>query len=55
MLPRIMNRAQELTIKNLWFCGGHAFRLHGYSSTYKSGAQAATFAIGALKAMRGEQ
>jgi prolycopene isomerase len=53
MLARTMNRAAEQTIPGLIFCGGHAFRLHGYSSTYKSGAQAAGQALAALQAMRG--
>lgn len=45
LLPRIMNEANENYIDGLYFAGGFASRLDGYSSTYKSGEMAALRAL----------
>ena len=37
LLSRISGEKDEYTIKNLSFCGGHAFRGDGYSSAYVTG------------------
>ena len=37
LLARISGEKDEYTIKNLSFCGGHAFRGDGYSSAYVTG------------------
>ncbi len=55
MLSRIMTMRQEQYTRGLIFCGGHAFRLLGYSSTYKSGSAAGGMAIQTIMAMRGGQ
>ena len=37
LLPRLMMINEDYRIKGLRFCGGFAFRVHGYSSAYMSG------------------
>lgn len=41
VLPRMMTMNDEKYIKGLEFCGGFAFRCHGYSSSLQSGETAA--------------
>ncbi len=45
LLPRMMNKDAEEYIKGLYFAGGFANRLDGYSSTYKSGEMVALEAL----------
>ena len=52
MLSRTMTLPMEQWTKGLIFCGGHAFRMLGYSSSYKSGSAAAGQAIQAIRASR---
>lgn len=37
MLSRTMTMKEEQWIKGLYFCGGHSFRMDGYSSAYTTG------------------
>lgn len=41
VMPRLMMISDDIYIKGLKFCGGFAFRCHGYSSSYLSGNTAA--------------
>jgi prolycopene isomerase len=41
LIPRMMAMNQEKYVDGLEFCGGYAFRCHGYSSSFKSGQTAA--------------
>jgi prolycopene isomerase len=41
LIPRMMSMQDETYIEGLEFCGGFAFRCHGYSSTLLSGQTAA--------------
>lgn len=45
LLPRMMNEVNEDYIKGLYFAGGFASRLSGFSSTYISGKNAALKAL----------
>lgn len=44
MLPRTMAMGMEQSIQGLRFCGGHATRLDGYSSSYQTGETMASLA-----------
>ncbi len=48
LLPRMMNQNNEDYVEGLYFAGGFASRLSGYSSTYKSGEMAALKALAKL-------
>jgi prolycopene isomerase len=41
LLPRMMSMSDDRYFDGLGFCGGFAFRCHGYSSSFKSGQTAA--------------
>jgi prolycopene isomerase len=41
LIPRMMQMQDDRHIGGLEFCGGFAFRCHGYSSSFKSGQTAA--------------
>ncbi|MGD8463852.1 MAG: FAD-dependent oxidoreductase [Anaerolineae bacterium] len=41
LMPRMMAMGEEKYLDGLEFCGGYAFRCHGYSSSFKSGQTAA--------------
>ena len=41
LIPRMMSMQDEKHFDGLEFCGGYAFRCHGYSSSFKSGQTAA--------------
>lgn len=45
LLPRIMNSSKENYLRQLYFCGGYAERLSGYSSAFNSGKIAALRAV----------
>ena len=45
IMPRMMRMEDETHIQGLRFCGGHAFRCHGYSSSVKSGQTVALLAL----------
>ncbi|MBN2444075.1 MAG: NAD(P)/FAD-dependent oxidoreductase [Spirochaetales bacterium] len=45
LIPRMMTLQDDLPVKGLHFCGGFAFRAHGYSSTFLSGPIAASLTI----------
>ncbi len=45
ILPRLMMIEQDKHIDGLRFCGGYAFRCHGYSSSTKSGETAALLTL----------
>jgi len=41
LIPRMMSMQDDRHFEGLEFCGGYAFRCHGYSSSFKSGQTAA--------------
>jgi len=45
LIPRLMTFRDEAHIEGLEFCGGYAFRCHGYSSSFKSGQTVALLAL----------
>lgn len=45
LLPRMMMMQEERYIAGLHFCGGFAFRCHGYSSSFMSGQTAALLTL----------
>jgi len=49
ILPRMMMIEEDVLIKGLRFCGGSAFRIHGYSSSYLSGETTALLTLKDLK------
>ncbi|MGD8792782.1 MAG: NAD(P)/FAD-dependent oxidoreductase, partial [Anaerolineae bacterium] len=53
LIPRMMMMQDDEYIEGLVFCGGNAFRCHGYSSSLMSGQTAALRTFGDLVA-RGE-
>lgn len=53
LVPRMMSMNEEKHIKGLEFCGGYAFRCHGYSSSFMSGQVAALLTWRDLLAERG--
>jgi phytoene dehydrogenase-like protein len=48
LMPRLMTFRDEVHFEGLEFCGGYAFRCHGYSGSFKSGQ---TIALLTLKDM----
>ena len=49
IMPRMMMMEQDVLIKGLRFCGGFAFRVHGYSSSYLSGETSALLTVRDIK------
>jgi phytoene dehydrogenase-like protein len=49
ILPRMMMMDEDQHIGGLKFCGGYAFRCHGYSSSYSSGQVAALLTMRDIK------
>ena len=49
LLPRLQTMYTENTVPGLRFCGGHAVRLSGYSSSYLSGELAAKLTMKDMK------
>jgi phytoene dehydrogenase-like protein len=49
LIPRMMSMNDDRHIKGLEFCGGYAFRCHGYSSSFMSGQTAALLTYRDLK------
>lgn len=49
IMPRMMMIEQDVLIKGLRFCGGFAFRIHGYSSSYLSGETTALLTVRDIK------
>jgi phytoene dehydrogenase-like protein len=45
LMPRLMTFRDEVHIEGLEFCGGYAFRCHGYSSSFKSGQTVALLTL----------
>lgn len=45
LMPRMMAMTEEKHIGGLEFCGGYAFRCHGYSSSFKSGQTVALLTL----------
>ena len=45
LIPRMMAMSEEERFKGLKFCGGYAFRCHGYSSSFMSGQTAALLTL----------
>lgn len=52
LLPRMMMMQEDQHFKGLHFCGGYAFRCHGYSSTVLSGQTTALLTLRDLKEER---
>jgi phytoene dehydrogenase-like protein len=53
IMPRMMALTSEKHIQGLEFCGGYAFRCHGYSSSFMSGQTAGLLTLQALLQERG--
>ena len=53
LVPRMMAMSEEKRIEGLEFCGGYAFRCHGYSSSLMSGQVAGLLTWRDLMAERG--
>ncbi len=53
IMPRMMALTAEKHIQGLEFCGGYAFRCHGYSSSFMSGQTAGLLTLQALSQERG--
>jgi len=45
LIPRMMSMPADKVIQGLEFCGGYAFRCHGYSSSFMSGQTAALLTL----------
>ena len=45
LMPRLMTFRDEVHVEGLEFCGGYAFRCHGYSSSFKSGQTVALLTL----------
>ena len=50
LIPRMMALGEEKRISGLQFCGGYAFRVHGYSSSFMSGQTAGLLTLQDLNA-----
>ncbi len=48
LIPRMMAMREEARIQGLQFCGGYAFRCHGYSSSFMSGQTAGLLTLASL-------
>jgi prolycopene isomerase len=53
LIPRMMALTAERHIQGLEFCGGYAFRCHGYSSSFMSGQTAGLLTLQSLMQERG--
>lgn len=53
LIPRMMALSQPKPIRGLEFCGGYAFRCHGYSSSFMSGQTAGLLTLQSLMQERG--
>lgn len=53
IMPRMMALTAEKHIQGLEFCGGYAFRCHGYSSSFMSGQTAGLLTLQSLMQERG--